>query len=203
MANAENIFANVQSNAGDNKRSFQWYQRQVQNLRRAGQLRSPNQLMQTGQENFVNRITPGEMYLFYYDPKHKDKLPYYDTLPLVLPFKRVSGGMFGRKGSGFLGINLHYLPYMLRYKVLGELSKYATDDRMDERTRIKFSYQTLSSVAQLKPAQACVKHYLADHVRSRFLRINITDWITASQLPIEQFVGSNKQSIWRDTRKRY
>jgi hypothetical protein len=203
MANAENIFANVQANAGDNKRSFQWYQKQVQNLRRAGQMRSTNQIMQSGQANFVNRINPGEMYLFQYDPKHKDKLPYYDTLPLVLPFRRISGGMFGRKSSGFLGINLHYLPYMLRYKVLGELSKYATDDRMDERTKIKFSYQTLSSVALLKPAQACVKHYLADHVQSRFLKINISDWVTASQLPIEQFVGSNKQSIWRDTRKRY
>lgn len=203
MATASDIFSNVQANAGDNKRSFQWYQRQVQNLRRTGQLRSTNQIMQMSQPNFTNRIIPGEMYLFYYDPKHKDKLPYYDTLPLVLPFKKVSGGMFGRKGSGFLGINLHYLPYMLRFKVLGELSKYATDDRMDETTRIKFSYRTLSSVALLKPAQACVKHYLADHVQSRFLKINISDWVTASQLPIEQFIGSNKQSIWRDTRKRY
>jgi hypothetical protein len=49
----------------------------------------------------TNRIITGEMYLFAYDPKTKEDLPYYDRFPLVFPFRKVKGG--------FYGINMHYL----------------------------------------------------------------------------------------------
>ena len=68
----------------------------------------------------VSSITPGEMYLFYYDPKYKDELAYYDRLPLVLPFRKVPGG--------FYGINLHYLPYLMRFRILQKLSEYSVKE---------------------------------------------------------------------------
>jgi hypothetical protein len=41
----------------------------------------------------------GNMYMFAYDPKFKEELPYYDRFPLVL--------VIGPAPGGFLGLNLH------------------------------------------------------------------------------------------------
>ena len=57
------------------------------------------------------KVDIGSMYLFRYDAKFKDKLPYFDAFPLCLPFEPTN--------NGFWGINLHYLPYLLRVKIVG------------------------------------------------------------------------------------
>lgn len=182
------IFQNVSMAAGDQKRSYQWYQTQVRKL---GSNLTARQLMKN--QTLTSRLMPGNMYLFVYDPKHKKTLPYYDTFPLVLPFNLVQ--------DGFLGINLHYLPYMARFRLLGELSKLATDKSMSENTRIRFSWQLLNSSTKYLAATQCVKHYLKEHVQSSFLKISFTDWITASMLPIEGFRKENKTTVWREVRR--
>ena len=63
----------------------------------------------------------------------------------------------------------------------------------------KFASWKRPPLERLEPAKMAVKHYLNSHVQSRFHKIEYADWITASQLPIEQFVGSNKTNVWRDT----
>ena len=176
--------------AGDDRKSYQWYRDQVRNL---GSGLSGTQLLRN--EKLSSRIVPGNMYLFMYDPKHKEILPYYDTVPLVLPFKSVP--------EGFLGINLHYLPYLARFKLLGELSKLTLDKRVDEKTKIQISWQILNSSSKYLAATACVKHYLNDHLRSRFLKINYSDWITASMLPVENFKKAKKDYVWRETKKNH
>lgn len=184
-----NLFRNISMRAGDQQRSYQWYKNQVNNL---GSRISGRELLQ--KERLTSRLIPGNMYLFMYDPKHKDTLPYYDTLPLVLPFRSLP--------DGFLGINLHYLPYGARFKLLGNLSTLATDEKMDEKTRINISWQILNSSSKYLAATACVKHYLSDHIKTRFLKINFTDWITASMLPIEGFRKQQKEKVWRDTQRK-
>jgi hypothetical protein len=180
---ADNIFKTVNMKAGDAQKSYTWYRNQVRNL---GSGVSGLQLIRN--ETLTNRIKPGEMYLFMYDPKHKDTLPYYDTMPLVLPFRKVP--------DGFYGINLHYLPYMMRFRILGLLSDYATGK--DEDTRIQLSWRLLNSSSRLHPAKFAVKHYLNSHVKSRLYKIPYTDWVTASQLPVEKFVGAQKTKVWQD-----
>jgi hypothetical protein len=176
--------------AGDDRKSYQWYRDKVRTL---GSGLSGTQLLRN--EKLSSRIVPGNMYLFMYDPKHKETLPYYDTVPLVLPFKSVP--------EGFLGINLHYLPYLARFKLLGELSKLTLDKRVDEKTKIQISWQILNSSSKYLAATACVKHYLNDHLRSRFLKINYSDWITASMLPVENFKKAKKDYVWRETKKNH
>lgn len=183
------IFRTVSMKAGDGQKSYQWYRSQINAL---GRIDGQNFLRD---KRLTSNLVPGQMYLFAYDPKHKDTLPYYDTLPLVLPFRRLP--------DGFLGINLHYLPYMMRFRLLGELSKLATDDKMNETTRIKISWQVLEGSSKLFAATACVKHYLSNHLKSRFLKINFNDWITAAMLPIERFQKESKQNVWKDTRQKY
>ena len=55
----------------------------------------------------------GSMQMFFYDPKYKETLPYYDRFPLAIIVKPAKGG--------FLGMNLHYLPPILRAKFLDAL----------------------------------------------------------------------------------
>jgi len=191
---ADNIFQTVSMKAGDTEKSYNWYREQVKNL---GSNLSGTQILRN--EKLTSRIRPGEMYLFMYDPKLKKTLPYYDAVPLVLPFQIVK--------DGFLGINLHYLPYLARFNLLGELNKLTLDKRITENTRIQISWQILNSSSKYLSATACVKHYLTAHLRSRFLKINYTDWITASMLPVERFKSDSgndpsKAKVWRDTSKK-
>ena len=186
---ATSVFDKLRQAGADTSKSYTWYQSEVKRL--TG-LRADTLLKN---QPLTNRILPGQMYLFMYDPKFKDTLPYFDRFPLVLPFRLVK--------DGFFGINLHYLPYLVRFKLLGYLMELATDVTISEKTRIKISWRTLSSSARLAPVNACVKHYLTDHVQSRFLTIPFNDWITASQLPVERFVGANKNKVWRESRGKY
>jgi hypothetical protein len=186
---ATSVFDKLRQAGADPAKSFTWYQTQVKNL---SGLRADNLLKS---QPLTNRILPGRMYLFTYDPKFKDTLPYFDRFPLVLPFRLVK--------EGFYGINLHYLPYLARFKLLGYLMELAIDETITDKTRINISWKLLSSSSKFAPVNACVKHYLTDHVQSRFLNIPFQDWITASQLPVENFVGANKNKVWRESRGKY
>lgn len=183
---SDDIFKVVKMSTSDARKSYQWYRNQISSL---GSSIVATDLIR--KNRLTNSLQIGNMYLFIYDPKHKDTLPYYDIYPLVLPFRRLP--------DGFLGINLHYLPYLARFKLLGELNKLAKDDRMDDKTKIQISWQILNSSSRYLAATACVKHYLVNHLKSNFLKINFSDWITAAMLPIEGFKKSNKEKVWRDT----
>lgn len=183
-----NIFDTIRP---DPTAGYQWYQRQVKKLTN---VRGQTERLLTQSNQLTTNLYPGKMYLFFYDAKHKDTLPYWDKFPLVLPFRKVP--------TGFYGLNLHYIPYMLRFKILGILSDYVTDTRNDENTRIRLSWRTLSSAARLAPLKACVKQYLYSQVESKFLTIAYPDWVTASQLPVENFVGASKTQVWRDSQRK-
>lgn len=143
------------------------------------------------QEKLTSRIEPGKLYMFYYDPKWKDKLPYYDTFPLVFPFTALD--------NGFLGLNMHYLPYYDRVQLLSRLMTISGNRKLDANTKLKYSWGLISGVSKFKTAAPCVKHYLLDHVQSQFIEIPSTDWHTAMMLPVEKFVKSSKVNVWADS----
>jgi hypothetical protein len=130
--------------------------------------------------------------MFLYDPKYKDVLPYYDTVPLVLPFSKTP--------DGFIGINLHYLPYSARFRLLGDLKQLASDKKINEFTKIKISWQILNSSSKYLAATSAVKRYLNAHLRSRFLKVNFEDWETAAMLPVEGFRKRSKNRVWKDVK---
>ena len=131
----------------------------------------------------------GNLNMFFYDPKFKNKLPYYDRFPLVLPIERYS--------DGFLGINLHYLPIPLRIRLLDELMDYSTDTNFDKKTKINANYQQLKKVKLLKPT---LKRYLAGKVKSRFRRIDGDEFTVATLLPVQRFSKSSAAKVWNDSR---
>jgi len=140
-----------------------------------------------------SRVDVGRMYLFSYDAKTKDDLPYYDMFPLIFPFRKTP--------DGFLGINLHYLPYILRAKLMDLLYTYVSDPKLSDNARLKISYEILNSASTNKYIQPCVKRYLTSHVRSQFVYILPVEWDIALFLPVENFSGATSAKVWRDSRK--
>lgn len=150
-------------------------------------------LLEKNKSKLTNVIMTGKMYMFFYDPKYKDTLPFYDRFPMVFPFRKVPGG--------FLGINLHYLPLPLRAKLMDGLYQLTTNQTYDESTRLRISYQILSNVAKLRFFKPCVKHYLTQHVKSRFLLVDSVEWDIALFLPLEKFEKSTKREVWQNSKE--
>jgi len=167
-----------------------WLREQAQSVRNVN---NPKQLLTKQTDRMVTAVTIGRMYLFMYDPKMKEELPYYDRFPLIFPFKRVQGG--------FYGINLHYLPHMMRAKLMDSLYILANNKNYDDTTKLRLSYQLLHSASKFRYFEPCVKHYLNSQVRTRFLWVPADQWETALFLPLERFVGATKQQVWRDSRR--
>jgi len=172
-------------------KSKTWFQQQAVLLRR--QQFTPLQLIRSDSEKNSDRVRVGEMYLFAYDAKHQDNLPYWDMFPLVFPFSK------DRKT--FTGLNLHYLPYHMRAQLLDQLMQFRTNSLLNENTRLKYSWSLISGVARFKLAEPCVHKYLLSHVQTPFKRIDAKDWATALMLPVERFVGSSKQRVWTESLK--
>lgn len=170
-------------------RSSTWYQQQAKLLKT--KRLTPDNLMRSDSLQMTRSVVPGSLYMFLYDPKTKDDLPYYDVFPLVFPFKKVPGG--------FLGLNMHYLPYQARIALLDRLMEFASSKTLNETTKIKYSWATISGVSKFAMAEPCVKHYLTSHVMSSFKMVSPPDWATALLLPVEQFVGASKGTVWRDS----
>ena len=174
------------------RKSRGWFEQQVTMLTK--QNLTPGKVLNGDPDKIVTKIMPGHMYMFMYDPKTKADLPYYDRFPLVLPYARTP--------DGFMGLNMHYLPYQYRIKLLDALLVFKTNNRMDETTKLKYSWQLIDGVSRYKAAQPCIKQYLTGHVRSQFRKIDSSQWATAMLLPVERFVGAGKQEIWAESVKK-
>jgi len=170
------------------RRARDWIRQKVQNLinPRRGLMDDPDRL---GRTPFI-----GHMYFYYYDPKTKDTLPYYDKFPLVIPIEQYP--------DGFLGLNLHYIHPKQRLLLLDALSEYATNSRYDITTRLRLSYDLLSRASKHPQINACIKRYLYSHVKSQFMEITADEWDIAVLLPAENFVGATKHKVFSDSRKR-
>jgi hypothetical protein len=171
------------------KESKTWFLQQARLLK--VQQITPNKVMRSDPTQNVSTIRPGNLYLFMYEPKGKADLPYYDMFPMVFPFKKTP--------DGFIGLNMHYIPYMQRTILLQRLMDYATNKEMNDTTRLKYSWKLIDGISRFKWAEPCIKQYLRGHVRSSLRFIAPEDWATAMLLPVEQFVGASKDKVWADS----
>lgn len=173
------------------KKSRVWFDAEIVSLMK--QRITPKKVMNNDHADLKSRVVPGSLYMYMYDPKYKEELPYYDRFPLVLPYDTFPGG--------FIGLNLHYVPYQMRVVLLDRLMTFATNQNFTETTRIKYSWDLVRSASRYAAAKPCIKQYLNNHVVSPFRKIHPQDWVTALMLPVEQFVGDNKVSIWKESAK--
>jgi hypothetical protein len=166
-----------------------WLKAKASNLRT-----SPGSLMQDRQ-NLKEKTIIGKMYFFFYSPKTKDLLPYFDKFPLVIPINQYR--------DGFLGLNLHYIHPKDRVILLDKLSTTLNNKNYDETTKFRINYAYLSQASKIYEATPCIKRYLFQHVESRFLEITSDEWDIAAMLPVERFQGANKQRVFTESRKKY
>jgi hypothetical protein len=141
----------------------------------------------------TTKILPGHLYMFGYDAKMKDVLPFYDRFPVVFPFSR--------DAESFTGINLHYLPFPLRARLMDALYQIVTDQKFNEKTRLNLSYRMLASSSRYKYFEPCVKKYLYSHVQTKFLQVPSNEWDIALFLPLERFTVS-KGKVYKDTMRK-
>lgn len=170
--------------------SREWFRKKAATMRRVNR----SQLMKEEPIQLRNRSVVGHMYMFFYDPKHKKTLPYYDSFPLVI--------VIGPAEGGFLGLNLHYLPPLLRAKFLDALIDVTNNRLYDDSTKFDITYNMLQRAAKMKYFKPCVKHYLNAHVRSRFAKVEAPEWEIATFLPTADFQKASKNQVYRDSRRK-
>lgn len=181
--------ANIQTSSKD---SINWFRSQATKTGAVNQ----RTLMREEAAQMVPKLTPrsiGRMYMFFYNPKHKDTLPYYDRFPLIFPFKMTS--------DGFYGLNMHYINPMLRAKLMDAFMDITNNKLFDDTTKIKMSYQLLTASSRFRYFKPCVKRYLNNHVTSQFLYVDPSKWTMALFLPTEKFANANKIDVFADSNK--
>lgn len=171
------------------QQSREWFRRKAQELGNVNR----NDLMKEEPVLLRNQTAVGSMYMFFYDPKHKETLPYYDRFPLVI--------VIGPAEGGFLGLNLHYLPPTLRAKFLDGLLEITNNKRYTDNTKFTITYEMLKKAARFKYFKPCVKHYLTDHVRSRFAKVQSPEWEIAVFLPTADFAKASKSKVYSDSKR--
>ena len=170
------------------KESRAWFMNKAKNLNV-----SRSKLMKEDPIELRSRPAVGKMYMYFYDPKHKETLPYYDRFPLIV--------MVGPAPKGFMGLNLHYLPLAIRAKFLDALMKNTNNNRYDESTKFKLSYSMLKAASKLKEFKPCFKRYLSKHVRSKLAMVSPPEWEIATFLPTADFEKSTSSKIYKESRK--
>ena len=81
-----------------------WFQRKARALKselrsKFTQVDTADEFYQKSKKTSKRNIGPGSMFAYFYDPKYKKELKYYDRFPLVL--------VFDFKTNGFIGCNMH------------------------------------------------------------------------------------------------
>lgn len=122
----------------------------------------------------------GKMYFFKYQAKHAETLPVWDRFPLVIPMDIYD--------DGFLALNLHYLDPYNRLLLLDRLHDFINNDKYDDTTVFRLSYQLLANSRRYSMIAPCIKRYLVEYIMSPLIYIEPDSWETAIFLPTEKMV---------------
>ena len=200
------IFDDVREAAHGRDMSMRWYRQKVQEL-----LPSPRgrQLIKEGGKEGKTTRRPnfGTMNLFYYRPKTPARLRYFDVFPLVIPMGK-------RLNNGFVGINFHFLSVPQRWALLERLQAFQTPSELDAFDSEEGGGEVISlfwsQIKKKRGVKPIVRRYLTEYMKSRFLRIEISEMLIAASLPVERFYsgvwGKKKRvqpnMVFQDTRRR-
>lgn len=171
------------------KESMDWFRKRAHDIRRLNR----NNIMKDERVDLKNRQVVGSMYFWFYDPKHKETLPYYDAFPL--------GIIVGPAKGGFHALNLHYLPPLIRARFLDELLNITNNKAYDDTTKFNLTYGLLKGSTKFKEFKPCFKHYLTPHVRSRFAKIPASEWEIATFLPAADWQKKSARDVYKFSRE--
>lgn len=180
--------------------AVKWFRRKIKELGIPDPM-GVSQIFRAGGKNPIGKSGAGvigKMMFYTYDAKTKEKLPYWDLLPLVFWFDFSTG----KQGEQYAtGINFHYLPYIWRMRLLGKLMEIAQQP-MGPDDKLALTWEFLSNIAKFPEVRPCVKKYLMNHIRSRLMIVEPDDWAMTIMLPFEQFQKATSAKVWRDSTRK-
>lgn len=196
LKNLPGIFSRVKSTGLDKAANPGQAATKMYNSKVISQVRnrniSGNQFMK-GEGKHATRLSAahlGKLVAFFYDAKTKDKLPYWDRFPLVVPIELYK--------DGFLGLNLHYLPPKYRAVLLDQILQI-TENHPSAKS-IRLTYGILQSLSRTKLYVPCVKRYLyTPYMKSSFYILPRETWVVSIFLPLERFQGANKRRVYNES----
>ena len=181
-------FKDIVVAAGDEERSARWYVQAVQQYARG--VNSFQEVVRSDLGEAARTLDVGKMYMFSYDPKWKETLPYYDTVPLVIITEPTA--------TGFSGINLHYLAPMLRANLLDKLLP-ADGGTIDNKSTLRSAWSFVKNFSRFPEVRGSVKKYLSQNITGRMIEVDPQHWKSAIFLPVQKFVGANERYVYKQT----
>ena len=181
------------------KESLDWFRDNLRTIKTYS--KTDKVLEQAGGEVIPTEMIVGNMYMFMYDAKYKETLPYYDRFPIIF--------MLESYETGFLGLNLHYLHPKLRVGLLENLYAYSNDfddeSVNDKNVRLGLRYRSLATASNLRVARPCVKQYLFTHLDSKIVKVPPSQWDFVPLLPLSKFTSAtgsiNTNTVYRKSRE--
>jgi len=142
----------------------------------------------------TTRPIPGKFYLYQYDPKTKEKMPYYDTMPLVLVTDVTEDGWYG--------INFHYMPPAARLRIMEGLYSTIKNKAVNDNLKIKINWQKAKSIAKAASSnqflQHSIKRYLSNYIASPLIELSPEYWALCVFLPLSRFKKKSDSFIWKN-----
>jgi hypothetical protein len=175
------------------RQSIEWFRKTARTTMNPSR---EDYIRQFDKDRYRNKgnIAIGQMVTFYYDPKLKKDLPYYDLFPLVI--------IIDIQPDRIHALNLHYLPPFLRARLLDALMSDMTTQKLGNSTKINIDYPKLKAMAKYKWFKPCYKQYLPGHFRSKLMYIHPTEWLPAVFLPVANFQKKSQAEVWSASQKK-
>jgi hypothetical protein len=130
-------------------------------------------------------VNPGLMFFFHYDPKGADVLTQWDEFPLIFVLEIYK--------DGFLGLNLHFLPALVRQRIFVAFLKNAVMKK-GELDRLKLNYQISRTLVHATILAPAIKRYLWGQLRSPMKVVPADLWEDVLFLPMQQMHFNQKKS---------
>ena len=170
--------------------SLEWFRENIRYIKNS------SDRIQNVNQNFVSRPEIGRMYMFHYVPKTAAKLKYWDYFPLVIVLKMY--------GTGFLGLNLHYIAPRDRAILLNEMFDFLdTNEDQPEDTRFRLVYDMVKSISRLSRARPCLKQYKFQNLDSRICQVLPEYFELVSMLPSTRFQNATANFVYSKSREKF
>ena len=174
------------------KRSAKWFQDKIKGLK--GEVK--NRFSSTNAAKFYResekisdaifqrRVSLGDLFCYYYNPKYRKTLPYYDMFPMIM--------LLSAEKETFLGINFHYLRPKWRAILLDRVT-----------AKIGGGLPKWSKLRQIKQIAPTIKRYRYDHIMRKVVPIEENEQEIAIFLPTERFKKASRTQVWADSKRKF
>ena len=174
------------------KRSTKWFHDKIKGLK--GEVR--NRFSSTNAAKFYResekindavfkrRVSLGDLFCYYYNPKYKKTLPYYDMFPMIM--------LISAEKETFLGINFHYLRPKWRAILLDRVT-----------AKIGGGLPKWSKLRNIRQIAPTIKRYRYDHIMRKVIPIEEDEQEIAIFLPTERFKKAGKTKVWSESERKF